>query len=189
MSGSSLQFVFQNTTTIENLSRKTKVWQLAVHIPDALIHNDTAPLYRTVTYGQDPNSTRTFAILHSRPGENPWDLGFCRNFKSVMGEHWYDWFLPIRNSPCAKHDRLDCEFETGPVVERMKREVGIITPIPADVEKKPPRHRRRRRRRSMHTRSENPTAEGHGTDGEGKKRHHKYHRRLSESRRDSRVDR
>ncbi|KAL8998109.1 MAG: hypothetical protein Q9169_002802 [Polycauliona sp. 2 TL-2023] len=122
MSGSSLQFVFLNTTTIENLSRHTKVWQLAVLMPPMPAQNYNPPPYRTITYGQDPNNTRTFAILHSKPGENPWDLGYFRNFKSVMGEHWYDWFLPIKPSPCAKHDRQDCEFETGPVVERMMSE-------------------------------------------------------------------
>ncbi|KAL9595319.1 MAG: hypothetical protein Q9219_006515 [cf. Caloplaca sp. 3 TL-2023] len=131
MSGSSLQFVFQNTTTIENLSRRTKVWQLAVHMPNPPQSSDPPP-FRVVTYGQpspdthDPTSSdrpsnlRTFAILHSRPGENPFDLGYFRNFKSVMGDRWYDWLLPIKHSPCTGHDRFDCEFETGPVVERMK---------------------------------------------------------------------
>ncbi|KAL8686125.1 MAG: hypothetical protein Q9224_005545, partial [Gallowayella concinna] len=132
MGASSLQFVFQNTTTIENLSRRTKVWQLAIHMPNTMLQTDNPPLFRTITYGPDPTSTRTFAILHSKPGENPWDLGYIRNFKAVMGEHWYDWILPIKRSPCANHDRLDCEFETGPVVERMKREAGIDTPSDDD---------------------------------------------------------
>ncbi|KAI4240172.1 MAG: hypothetical protein L6R40_005305 [Gallowayella cf. fulva] len=190
MSGSSLQLVFQNTTTIENLSRKTKVWQLAIFMPNASMQHDKPPLFRTITYGQDPNSTRIFAILHSRPGENPWDLGYSRNFKSVMGEHWYDWVLPIKRSPCANHNRFDCEFETGPVVERMRREAGIATPDPPGMEEKPRRHHRRRRRRpSTHTRPEDPTAEGNGADGNGEKRQHRHHRRRSESGRDSGVDR
>ncbi|KAL8693760.1 MAG: hypothetical protein Q9218_001456 [Villophora microphyllina] len=186
MSGSSLQFVFQNSTTIENLSRRTKVWQLAVYMPNPPQDGKPQP-FRTITYGGQPQlppdpsqlpprqpagPIRTFAILHSRPGENIWDLGYFRNFKAVMGEQWYHWFLPIRHSPCAKHDRLDCEFETGPVVERMKREAGILTPNPMALEEKPHRSRRRRRRRSRH---------GSGTDGEEghseKKRHRRRHRR------------
>ncbi|KAL8780763.1 MAG: hypothetical protein Q9213_006310 [Squamulea squamosa] len=189
MSGSSLQFVFQNTTTIENLSRKTKVWQLAIHIPNASSQPDKIPPYRTITYGQDPNTTRTFAILHSKPGENPWDLGYFRNFKSVMGERWYDWILPIRRSPYTNHDRQDCEFEIGPVVERMKREAGISSTNHINTEEKPRRHRRRRQRRSTRTRSEDPTAENDEVYREEKKRHHRHHRRHSESRRDSGVNR
>ncbi|KAL9586883.1 MAG: hypothetical protein Q9212_000627 [Teloschistes hypoglaucus] len=192
MSGSSLQFVFQNSTTIENLSRRTKVWQLAIYMPNP--PQDGRPLpFRTVTYGgqyplphDPPNPTpptpqpaglmRTFAILHSRPGENIWDLGYSGNFKAVMGEHWYDWIFPIKHSPCAKHDRSDCEFETGPVVERMKREAGILAPNPTGMEEKPRRHRRRRRRRSGH---------GSGTDGEeeqGEKHRHRRRRKRHESR-------
>ncbi|KAL8814077.1 MAG: hypothetical protein Q9223_006671 [Gallowayella weberi] len=179
MAGSSLQFVLQNTTTIENLSRRTKVWQLAIYIPNTSLQNDKPPLFRTITYGSDPNSTRTFAILHSKPGENPWDIGHIRNFKAVMGEHWYDWILPIKRSPCAKHDRLDCEFETGPVVERMKREAGINTPSQPEIEAKPRKHKRRRRRRSTHARAEEPAV----TDGEKRNRHHRHQRRRSGSRR------
>ena len=189
MSGSSLQFVLQNSTTIENLSRKTKVWQLAILMPNVSIHNDTAPPYRTITYGQGNNSTRTFAILHSRPGENPWDLGYSRNFKSVMGEHWYDWILPIKRSPCANHDRQDCEFETGPVVERMKREAGIFSPSHPATEEEPRKHRRRRRRRSTHTRSADPATESNEVHEKERKKQHRHHRRHSESRRDSGVDR
>ncbi|KAI4175365.1 MAG: hypothetical protein LQ343_001740 [Gyalolechia ehrenbergii] len=198
MSGSSLQFVFQNTTTIENLSRRTKVWQLAIYMPSPPQGTNPLP-FRTVTYGQpppgsqnptsivQPSNPRTFAILHSRPGENPWGLGYFRNFKSVMGDHWYDWILPIRHSPCARHDGNDCEFETGPVVERMKREAGIVPPDRTDTEEKPRRHRRRRRRRITHTQSGESAAEENGVHGEKKKRRRRRHRRHSGSGMDSRV--
>ncbi|KAL8642344.1 MAG: hypothetical protein Q9228_000966 [Teloschistes exilis] len=192
MSGSSLQFVFQNSTTIENLSRRTKVWQLAIYMPNPPLDGRPLP-FRTVTYGgqyplplDPPNPTpstpqpggpmRTFAILHSRPGENIWDLGYFRNFKAVMGEHWYDWIFPIKHSPCGKHDRSDCEFETGPVVERLKREAGILPPNSTGMEEHPRRHRRRRRRRSGH---------GSGTDGEegqGEKHRHRRRRKRHGSR-------
>ncbi|KAI4131727.1 MAG: hypothetical protein LQ338_001049, partial [Usnochroma carphineum] len=195
MSASSLQLVFLNSTTIENLSRKTKVWQLAIHMPNPP-QGPTPPPFRTITYGQplpgapdaqDPASTgqpsepRTFAILHSKPGENPWDLGYYRNFKSVMGDHWYDWFLPIKPSPCAEHDRLDSEFETGPVVERMKREAGIIAPSQGELEEKPRNRRRRRRRRSTRARSGDPESGVDEVSEVNAKRHHRRHRRRSES--------
>lgn len=165
MSGSSLQFAFLNTTTIENLSRKRKVWQLAVHLPNPPWNVSTP--YWMVTYDangqlienpkeqqQLASPSKTFASLHSKPGENPWDLGPLRNFKSVMGEqHWYDWFLPLKHSPCTNHDRGDCQYETGPVVDRMLREVGLLPgaapPSPGNSE---PSKRRRRRRRHRHRR-------------------------------------
>ncbi|KAL8843342.1 MAG: hypothetical protein Q9170_000200 [Blastenia crenularia] len=183
MSVSSLQFVFQNTTTIENLSRRTKVWQLAVYMPNPP-QGPNPPPFRTVTFSQPspdlptsdfnvhPPRLRTFAILHSRPGENPWDLGPFRNFKSVMGDQWYDWFLPIKHSPCARHDRLDSEFETGPVVERMKREAGIVPSIYSEPEEKPHRHRRRRRRWSTHAQSRESEDE---VSEVRRKRHHERH--------------
>ncbi|KAL9577585.1 MAG: hypothetical protein Q9203_007404, partial [Teloschistes exilis] len=169
------------------------IWQaLAIYMPNPPLDGRPLP-FRTVTYGgqyplplDPPNPTpstpqpggpmRTFAILHSRPGENIWDLGYFRNFKAVMGEHWYDWIFPIKHSPCGKHDRSDCEFETGPVVERLKREAGILPPNSTGMEEHPRRHRRRRRRRSGH---------GSGTDGEegqGEKHRHRRRRKRHGSR-------
>ncbi|KAL8959194.1 MAG: hypothetical protein Q9193_003899 [Seirophora villosa] len=207
MSGSSLQFVFLNTTTIENLSRKTKVWQLAVHVP-ALPPGGSAspPPLRTVTFSapvvpnaqqgpastdQPPPELRTFAILHSRPGENPWDLGYYRNFKSVMGDRWYEWFLPIKHSPCARHDWQHSEFEMGPVVERMKREAGIVASGQPEVmdEKTRRRHRRRRHRRSTRAASGEVETGDEEARGGKSKRHHRRRRRRSESGRDAGVTR
>ncbi len=204
MSASSLQFVFLNTTTIENLSRKTKVWQLAVHMPNPPPGGSGPPPFRTITYGQplpgapdaqDPASTgqpwepRTFAILHSKPGENPWDLGWRRNFTSVMGDRWYDWLLPLKHSPCTTHDRIDYEFETGPVVERMKREAGILAPDRTEDGEKPRRHGRRRRRRSTGAQSDDLGSGAAGARGGKPKRHHQRHRRRSESEMDHAVNR
>ena len=152
MTGSSLQFALVNTTTIENLSRKSMVYQLAIHIPRPTIE---PPAFPTITYSMAQNTrdsqsalnaTRTFAILHTKPGENPWDLGPYENFKSVMGNHWLDWLLPIRYSPCCNHDRYDSQFALGPVVQRMRRDAGIM--LPHDEEKPHRRRRHKRRRRS-----------------------------------------
>ena len=204
MSGSSLQFVLLNTTTIENLSRHTKVWQLAIYLPNP--PQDARPLpFRIITYGQpgppppsmsaqdsNPNlppppqpaaTLRTFAILHSRPGDNPWDLGYFRNFQSVMGERWYDWLLPLKYSPCVNHDRMDCQFETGPVVERMRREAGILPASEtAEINEKPIRHKRRRRKRKRRSVLEEPTEEADVARVDGERRRHRQHRRHRRSR-------
>ena len=163
MTGSSLQFAFQNTTTIENLSRKTIVWTLALYMPR---YPEKTPGYRTISYSagttsEGPNAhpdhpsrgVRTFAILYTKPGENPFDLGPYKNFMSVMGDHWYDWLFPFRYSPCCDHDWQEGEFAFGPVVQRMRREAGIEFPEEVNDEKshRKRRHRRRRRRHSHGT--------------------------------------
>lgn len=157
MTGSSLQFALINTTTIENLSRRTIVWTLAIHMPKP---PETPTGFRTVSFSTaapTPNSglpaeeqtsgaIKTFAILHTKPGENPFDLGPYQNFKTVMGDHWYDWFLPIKYSPCCNHDRRDAQFATGPVVQRMRVEAGIASPGEIGDEKTHRKPKRRRRR-------------------------------------------
>lgn len=164
MTGSSLNFLWLNSSTIENLSRRTKVWQLAVHIPRPL---DSAAATRlpTIAYPLvSPNSPpeqaphgKVFAILRSKPGENPWDRGALENIRSVMGKHWYDWILPIKHSPCCNHEREDSQFALGPVVDRMRTEAGLIhpqEPVSADAK----RRRRRKRSRNSRTQSRQQTA-------------------------------
>lgn len=139
MTGSSVQFALLNTTTIENLSRKSIVWDLAIHIPKA---PQQPPAFPTISFSTgraasasedtaqptSPEAIKTFAILHSRPGENPFDLGPVRNFKAVMGEHWYDWYLPLKYSPCCDHSSQECQFEVGAAVVRMRKDAGIALP-------------------------------------------------------------
>ena len=131
MSGSSLQFAFLNTTTIENLTRRSKVWQLACYIARPPSYQNGIG-FPSVTYPLGGEAStgpkRTFSILHSKPGDNPWDLGPFANFKSVMGLHWYDWFFPLRHSPCRDHSGGESQFELGQVVERMRAEAGIAPP-------------------------------------------------------------
>ena len=161
MTGSSLQFAVMNTTTIENLSRKTIVWTIALYMPRV---PETTPGFRTISYSAEPkleasnahvdrpsSKVRTFAILYTKPGENPFDLGPYGNFVSVMGDYWYDWILPIRYSPCCNHDRQKGEFAMGPVVQRMRREAGIEFPEEVDEKSHRRRKHRRRRRRHSHT--------------------------------------
>ena len=164
MSLSSLQFVFLNTTSVENLSRQTKIWTLAVYMHGSPATPHCKP-YRTITYplirpplGTPFAPSRTFAILHSKPGENPYNLGLYGNFTSVMGNNIFDWLVPLRYSPCCDHESSESAFALGPVVQRMREEAGLHSvqdvgrnyqphgrdTLPAQDGRK--RHRRHRRR-------------------------------------------
>ena len=150
MSASSIQFALLNTTTIENINRKSRVWTLAVYLPSSFSNADTTrPLpFQTITYPLDllPDSTaprRKFTILHSKPGENPFDLGPWRNFQEVMGYHFWDWVLPIKYSPCCNHGNMESAFKLGPAVQRMRERAGI-----APKESISSGRRKRRRHRS-----------------------------------------
>ena len=132
MSVSSIQFALLNTTTIENLNRKHRVWTLAVYVPSASRNADTTRYtpFQTITYplGSLPDSTasqRKFAILHSKPGENPFDLGPWQNLREVMGYSFWQWILPTKYSPCCKHESMESAYKLGPVVQRMRERAGI----------------------------------------------------------------
>ena len=101
---------------------------------------------------------RTFAILRTHPGMNPWNVGPYRNWKSVMGNKWFDWFLPLRLSPCCNHDRDDTLYDLGPDMERLKQDAGITERLPSrgstTLASTDARGRRRRHRRHRHRSSE-----------------------------------
>ncbi|MCJ1248763.1 palmitoyltransferase pfa5 [Trapelia coarctata] len=162
MSLTALQFVFINSTAVENLSRKVKVWTLAVHIPRPQDLPAQKP-FQTVTYSSasSPNSTsagplRTFAILHTNAGENPFDLGYYGNFKSVMGYTVFDWFFPLKYSPCTDHTSQESDFQLGPVVQRLREEAGIALPSGNNEKDRRRRHKNPRRSSAGDGRHEYP---------------------------------
>ncbi|RMJ27359.1 palmitoyltransferase pfa5 [Aspergillus sp. HF37] len=164
MTISTLQLAVLNLTTIENLSRRSAVWSLAIRVPDRLVNNlnsesGFAPTFPTISYPLQPappgpetqgNPTppeerHVFAILQTQPGENPFDLGsWMRNLQQVLGFSLLDWILPIKQSPCADHSSLESAFTLGPVVDRLKREAGLEPPT------QEPRHERKRRKHKRH---------------------------------------
>ncbi|KEF61306.1 uncharacterized protein A1O9_02871 [Exophiala aquamarina CBS 119918] len=227
MCGSSLQFALINSTTIENFTRKTKVWYLAVHMPRAVLDryngsgrtdlrlisyprpsaeqfellqrngaklNDsqqsivrdgwdsqyltaptdtydpqstsTFPPHPTVPRKTPPpsrgnasvsppqsaphtltqNELRTFAILETDPGANPFDLGSFGNFKQVMGNNLFDWLIPLRPSPLTDHTDPTSFYKLGSVLDRLKRDAGIARVDVDHNEKRSERHRRHRRK-------------------------------------------
>ncbi len=178
MFGSTFQLAAINSTSVENLSRKTKVWYLAVYMPrpEAVFRRTEAnggTALRTITYPRPPEEQmmlveqhggmpsdssassntrpqqspiRTFAILESPRGFNPWDCGPLRNIQEVMGYRVIDWVLPVHHSPCASHSNMESMFKLGPQVERLKEDAGLVP----SSRKSAPRlssHRKKHRRR------------------------------------------
>ncbi|RKF62443.1 Palmitoyltransferase PFA5 [Erysiphe neolycopersici] len=69
---------------------------------------------------------RTFVILRTNEGENPWNLGSrLLNWKTVMGNSIFDWFLPIHRSPCCNHDNQESQFEFGFAVDNHLSRLGL----------------------------------------------------------------
>ena len=166
MTGSSLQFVFLNTTSVENLSRKVKIHTFAIYMPHPPPPQTIAP-FQTITYpivsaSQDHlrasmPASRTFAILHTRAGENPWDLGYYENFCLVMGRTPLDWVLPLRYSPLCDHSLGESDFPLGPVIRRMKEEAGIALPVHEAGASRKRRRSRRGKSRSRDEMTANPS--------------------------------
>ncbi|CAN8100080.1 unnamed protein product [Discula destructiva] len=145
MASISLYYCCTNTTNIENLGGKDKVYQLAIRIPldqtPKIGDTPTAAIYfETITFPlPDPNADgnqslqhgrngheaqglpaaeHKFAIVKTNTGDNPWNTGSCfTNFKSVMGAGLPDWLLPLRMSPCCGYNG---EYPVGPVVDRLR---------------------------------------------------------------------
>ncbi|PVH95739.1 zf-DHHC-domain-containing protein [Periconia macrospinosa] len=65
---------------------------------------------------------REYVVFQTQPFENPWDLGNGKNMRDVMGASVLDWFLPLKMSPCLRHDDPRGEFRWSPVIYRMARE-------------------------------------------------------------------
>ena len=110
----------------------------ADHIHTTIVQNTVNGVTHTETHPQPANSTpldvlpardqrakKTFAILETEPGENPWDQGYWRNWKSVMGNNVLEWLLPIRHSPCCNHESMESDYDFGPLVETLKRRYGL----------------------------------------------------------------
>lgn len=179
MFASTFQLAVINATTVENLSRKTKVWYLAVYMPtpEEVMQrrgNGGGTPLRTIRYPRPPEErqvllqqsgslpapasttanqstldlpVRTFAILETPAGFNPWDCGALQNIKEVMGSRFIDWFLPLKHSPCVDHSSDVSMFRLGPQVERLKEDAGLLSRRRGLTDQNP-RHRKKRRRKS-----------------------------------------
>ncbi|KAI5464010.1 DHHC palmitoyltransferase-domain-containing protein [Mariannaea sp. PMI_226] len=151
MTLTSVRFITTNITNIDML-RKNQTFRLAVRIHQNTAPTNR---YETITYPlsllppseqssssthrlrgapmgtlgpvspRDEQAKRTFAILATEPGENPWNVGIWKNCTSVMGHSVLAWLLPIWHSPCCNHDSMESDYEFGPIVEKLKKRYGI----------------------------------------------------------------
>ena len=67
------------------------------------------------------------------------------NFKEVMGYTVLEWLLPIFPSPCTNHKSSEGMYKTGPALERLRKDAGILD---EHAKRRHSSHRNRRRRRS-----------------------------------------
>ncbi|KIX95002.1 uncharacterized protein Z520_09312 [Fonsecaea multimorphosa CBS 102226] len=74
MCGSSLQFAFLNSSTIENFTRKTKIWYLAVYLPPRILENY-----------QKSNRTDLRLITYPRPPEEQFQI--LKQHGASMGDN------------------------------------------------------------------------------------------------------
>ncbi|KAI9704462.1 MAG: palmitoyltransferase pfa5 [Bogoriella megaspora] len=115
-----------HSATLHSLRAGTTT--IAYPLPSEELQTEFTPNEETkVSATRTP--ARTFAVLQIPAGDNVWDLGPLENLKSVMGNRWWDWLVPLRYSPCCSHDGDRSEFQLGPVVDRLKKEHGLL---PAD---------------------------------------------------------
>jgi palmitoyltransferase len=77
---------------------------------------------------RDNLAIRTFAILRTESGENPWDIGYWNNWKAVMGNNIFDWMLPLRKSPCVNHESHEGFYPMGHVLTELRRRYGLADP-------------------------------------------------------------
>ena len=154
MTATSMRYVLLNMTNVDMLGSRSKVYQLAVRVPRGTRSTDnfatvTYPLPKlelgingeankrsvpSTGEGQagrpsrevrDGLANRTFAILRTEPGENPWHLGYLRNWKEVMGTTIIDWILPIRKSPCTNHESHESLYPMGRVLSDIRARHGL----------------------------------------------------------------
>ncbi|KAK8219797.1 Palmitoyltransferase pfa5 [Zalaria obscura] len=121
----------------------------------------TKPTATGLSNPPPPAPTRTFAILCTQPGMNPYNLhSGPANLRTVMGHKWYDWLLPVRYSPACDHERGDAMYALGPDVERLRQMAGVAPRAGWGEQGRGHGHghghrqRRRRRRRGSRSASE-----------------------------------
>lgn len=147
MTCTSMRYACMNLTNVDYVKSKRVVHQLAIRVPRG---TPRGPNYGVITYplpkpengpgihtsesSRDQLATRTFAIVKTEMGENPWDLGPHRNWKSIMGDSCIDWFLPFKHSPCASFENNESFYEMGPLYQQL-RERFSLPPLSSEEEK------------------------------------------------------
>lgn len=125
-----------NYTTIE-LMQKGGIHNIALRgrTPDSTPSSILCEIQRT--------ESRSYIVVQTQPGENPWDRGVWGNLKDIMGDSVAQWLLPWKMSPCTGHGDRQGEFKWGHVVTKMMDEYNA-----GSAYGRSPRSRRRRHSRS-----------------------------------------
>lgn len=149
MSTTAARFAFLNVTNVEILGLRKKVYQLAIRVPRG---TPSSSQYAVVTYplpkygggdsgmptsqssqgsgrehmsARDALATRSFAIVKTEQGENPWHISLYQNWVSVMGLNFVDWLLPIRGSPCVTRESQESFYEMEPLHGLLRERYGL----------------------------------------------------------------
>ncbi|GAB1312278.1 Palmitoyltransferase pfa5 [Madurella fahalii] len=144
MTATSVRYILINLTNVDYVKSKNVVHQLAIRVPRGTPRGQN---YTVITYPlpkppngsglsghtvvnespslRDQLATRTFAIVKTEMGENPWDLGYYRNWKSVMGDNIIDWLFPFNQSPCASYENNESFYEMGPLYHQLRTRFGL----------------------------------------------------------------
>jgi len=140
MTLTSVRYILMNLTAVDYVKSKNIVHQLAIRVPRG---TPPGPNYNVITYplphpadhaaarnnellsARDQLATRTFAIVKTEKGENPWDLGYSRNWKSIMGDNIIDWLLPLKDSPCSHYENNVSFYEMGPLYHQLRIRFGL----------------------------------------------------------------
>lgn len=91
---------------------------------DSSTHDGADPI-TSQQQNRDSQAVRVFAIVSTEPGDNPYDLGTMANWKDVMGENVLDWFLPIKRSPCCRHEHDESAYKLGDALRRARERNGL----------------------------------------------------------------
>ena len=113
-----------NRSTNEQVIKRS--YNIAVRIPDP---RNTQYNGATITFPLQgtphPCELKTYAILQSKPSENIWSVGVERNVKSVLGDSYVDWILPLHYPPCTRHDDPQSDYPLGQDFERIRWDFGL----------------------------------------------------------------
>lgn len=86
--------------------------------------------------------SRSYIVLQTHSGENPWDEGFSRNVTDIMGHTIWEWLLPVKWSPCTVHTDTRGEYRWGRVVKTMMEEYGAGSVYARSARSSRSKHRR-----------------------------------------------
>lgn len=129
MAISTTQLIYDNVSTIDSISAKTRVYQIALHDPSPPESRSTGPLRVWLPANPAPGEVqRCFAIVKTNPGENPWRLNstyenFC---ESLGGGPWWSWFALWGVQRPGTGGGVDGWYNWNPeILGRLRAEAGI----------------------------------------------------------------